>query len=307
MNLTPRLNEAFQRQLNDWQDAKKRYEALKDVEVRRLAFSDAPLWFQHNPARAVSTAAKTDPESIKKRPCFLCSSNRPAEQTTLEEFGTYEVLLNPFPIFDFHLTIVDKQHRHQDAIDFSDMAQFAAIHPGLTTFYNGSRSGASAPDHLHFQATRTESLPLCDYLLSNPGKLLAKQDGCSFYMVDSPAAKALHVISKEFSPLIEKWLTLLLPQNPDEGAPDKSMRNLLIWIDDKEFLHTVLYPRSKHRPDCYNVGRLVSPGAVDMTGLLILPNKEDFDEMSPFEAARILDEVSYDFTTSTALKNLLLQ
>lgn len=307
MNLTPQLTGAFREQLDRWPEARSRYEALRGVETKLLFFGDIPLRFQHNPARAVSTAAKVDDASIAERPCFLCRCHRPSGQFVLERFGTsYEVLLNPFPIFPLHLTVASTEHQHQDTVDFADMSRFAETHPGLAAFYNGSHSGASAPDHLHFQATQTESLPLCAYIEENPGNLVALQEATEFFIADDLPAKALHIVSASFTPIQSRWLDLLLPPSPDTGFPDRSMRNVVMWKDAADRLHTLLFPRSRHRPACYGERRMVSPGAVDMTGLIILPRRHDFDEMTVFEAARILEEVSYDFTASPVLKNLLM-
>lgn len=312
-DLTSALIAAARKQLTLWDFAADNYRKLSDVRRKELRYGDLPLATQFNPARAVSTAAKVDSESIRNRPCFLCESNHPNQQFSLERFGDWDVLLNPFPIFDLHFTIVHSQHQPQDNIDFSDMAAFTLSHPSLVAFYNGSAAGASCPDHLHFQATMRSSLPLCAFLESEPGKLIAKDGKVSFYIADALPAVALHIISDTFSPLIARWLDSLLM--PDlGGCPSKSLRNVLMWVDDSLRLHTLLFPRSKHRPDCYTssplddgTGRMVSPGAVDMACLVITPRECDYKALNAFDVARILSEVSYDFTSSDSLRNLLMR
>ncbi len=146
------IDEFFQRQLSRWPAVRERYEALANVEVKRVG----EYKVQFNPARAVSTAAKVDPASIAARPCFLCKKNRPAEQLALE-WEDLEILVNPFPIFPGHLTIAAKEHTPQNLLGRADqMRRLSRELPGYTIFFNGAKSGASAPDHFHFQAVPSE-------------------------------------------------------------------------------------------------------------------------------------------------------
>lgn len=311
MNLTEQLLQNVGRQLEAWPMAAGNYRKLAGVRRKHLRFGDVPLSLQFNPARIISTAARTDAKSISQRPCFLCAANRPEEQFSLERLGDeYEVLLNPFPIFNPHFTIAATAHRHQDDTDFFAMARFAMEHPGLTAFYNGSRSGASAPDHLHFQAALTADIPLCAYLEQAPGKLLSLDHGSRFCLADQLAALALHIIAPEYQLIHLRWLNTLLPVSTDSMTPDRSMRNLFMWTDAAGRFHIVQFPRSAHRPACYyaegDAQRLVSPGAVDMSGMLILPRECDFEGIDSFEAARLLAEVGFDITTLPALRTLLL-
>lgn len=302
------------RQLEEWPSAAENFRRLKQVKKRSFTFGDVPLASQFNPARAVSTGAKIDAKSISERPCFLCRINRSADQHVLYNFGEWEILLNPFPIFPVHFTIAHTSHQHQDNIRFSDMSEFVKTFPQLTAFYNGSAAGASCPDHLHFQATLNSEIPLCHYLVDCPGKLIAVEDSTRIYIVDSTPAIALHIVSGDFNEVAERWIGMLLPAD-EAGMPDKSRRNLFMWKDDEGLLHTLLFLRSKHRPECYTSdaedcanGRfMVSPGAIDMSGIVITPRKHDFDTLSGYDIARLLNEVSYDFTSSDQLKNLLMR
>lgn len=311
---TSDLFDAFRRQLDTWPMAADNYRKLSEVRQNQMRFGDLTVATQFNPARAVSTGAKVDAKTISERPCFLCECNRPPQQFPLERFGDWEVLLNPFPIFDIHFTIAHTRHQHQDNIDFADMARFTLTHLGLLTFYNGSASGASCPDHLHFQATRSSLLPICGYLEEAPGKLVAKQKNFTVYIADELPAAALHIVSDGFAAEIQKWADMLL--KPDDcGIPDKSLRNLLMWTDRSGRLHTLLFPREKHRPDCYTSDAadctdghyMVSPGAIDMACLVITPRLCDYERLGVFQIARLLSEVSYDFTSSDMLRNLLMR
>ncbi|MCM1310748.1 MAG: DUF4922 domain-containing protein [Bacteroides sp.] len=146
------IEDFFKKQLAIWPEVAARYEALKNVEVKNVG----DHCVQFNPARAVSTAAKVDAASIAARPCFLCAENRPKEQIALE-WGDYEILVNPFPIFPGHLTIAAKTHIPQTLERrFEDMQKLSRQLPGYTLFFNGAKAGASAPDHMHFQAVPSE-------------------------------------------------------------------------------------------------------------------------------------------------------
>ncbi len=328
MNSTSNLLDNFNRQLAAWPLARNNFEALGAVQTREFIFGDFPLILQFNPARIRSTTAKVDTASIAERKCFLCAENRPSEQVSLEETDQWLVLANPYPIFSPHFTIVSKQHQDQDNIDFAHMALFAARHPGLVAFYNGSCSGASCPDHLHFQAIATSALPLCKIVEGDPGSTLSKEGNFTVYIPEFLPVNALHFItpapserpesagpqSVTYAERLSRWLTLTLPANPAEGiACMKGMRNLLMWVDDSGRLHTILFPRSKHRPDIYHLPdgaprqALISPGAIDMAGVVILPRREDFLKLNKFDVARALMEVSYDFRESAGFKSLLVQ
>lgn len=306
-----RILNAADRQLSEWQLARDNYSHLSLSHQKHLKIGDSPLILQHNPARIVSTGAKLDADNISKRPCFLCSCNRPCEQFVLESFGPWQVLLNPYPIFNYHFTIVHTVHQHQDNIDFADMAHFASSYRGLTAFYNASASGASCPDHLHFQAVRSTDIPLCGFLESNPGKLLAKDSGCMFYLSDETAAAAIHIVSDMYTPLVNRWLNYPFQSHIATNRQHQQLRNILMWCDIQQRLHTLLFLRSKHRPACFYAEdeskRLVSPGAIDMAQIIILPRREDFDRFTAFDAGRVLDEVSFDPRDGDALKTLLTE
>lgn len=292
--------------------AAENYRRLTDIKRRKLTFSGITITLQHNPERVRSTAADTTAGAIAKRPCFLCRSNRPEEQQVLQTLDDdWEILLNPFPIFPIHYTIAHSRHQHQDNLDPRHMVHFVDTYPTLTAFYNASASGASAPDHLHFQAMPTTMLPLLSQLEQNPGKLLATQTGNRFHIADWLPAPALHITASDYSALQTRWLNTLLPTDPDTLLPDRSRRNIFFWRDAESTLHTLLFPRSKHRPECYYATdathRLVSPGAIDMAAMLILPRLEDFQTITAPQAARILAEVSIDPISLPRLRNLLLQ
>lgn len=146
------LKEFINRQLRLWPEAASRFKALEAVEIKDVGGYKV----QFNPSRAVSTAAKVDAASVAARRCFLCAANRPEQQISLP-WEDLEILVNPFPIFPEHLTIAAKEHTPQSLRGrVEQMRRLSKELPGYTVFFNGAKCGASAPDHMHFQAVPSE-------------------------------------------------------------------------------------------------------------------------------------------------------
>ena len=160
MQINQQVKALFNEQTANWALARNNFEGLKTVQTKTFAFGDYDVRVQFNPARIVSSGAKVDAKTIAERKCFLCAANRPAEQRSVE-FGDYEILVNPFPIFPEHFTIPRKEHVDQQIKPFfADMLRLAKAMDEYLVFYNGPRCGASAPDHMHFQAGTKDFLPL---------------------------------------------------------------------------------------------------------------------------------------------------
>lgn len=286
----------FSEQLSRWDDARQRFEKLKDVKIKQLTMGELTLDAQFNPSRIVSTGAKIDKGAIAKRPCFLCEQNRPPQQIKLSAFGgEFQVLINPFPILPGHLVIACSHHVEQRlGAHFHKMCVMADALPGYMVFYNGPKCGASAPDHLHFQAGMRGSVPIeRDWnLFSKALRPVASAKGV--YSVENYACPALAIeggISESvaaFDALYGKLQT----KSGDEEFP----LNVVVWKEG-DGLVTVVFLRSKHRPDCYFAEGaeklLVSPGSVDMGGLLITPREEDFNAITATKASGILSEVTF--------------
>lgn len=302
------LHRFFTDQLGVWPEAKARYDALDNVCTRTVMVDGYPVLLQHNPARAVSTAAKVDSESIRQRKCFLCPDARPSQQTSLSLVDGYDVLVNPFPIFPEHFTIVSHKHEPQSGVDLNVAAELAMRLPGYAVFFNGAKSGASAPDHLHLQAGNEDFLPLTRYSELNPGQVIAADGPTTVYAMDELPMSALHIVTPVLSDYALRWLDMLLPDNAD-GLPDRDMRNIVFRRGADDNLHILFFPRLAHRPSCYYDKErmlMVSPGAVDMCGVLILPRKDDFDSIERSDIRGIYDEVSYRYCESERFKTLLL-
>lgn len=279
MDIIPMLVEVRDHQLGFWQLAQKNYDNLGHVERRPFCIGALKGAVQFNPDRIVSTGAKVDKESIAKRKCFLCAGNRPPEQLSEEILPGWEFLINPFPILPLHFTIAATQHIPQDCIPIDAIAMAEKL-PGMTIFFNGARAGASAPDHLHCQAVMTSELPLMRYL----------EDG------GDPAALPFcveyGVITRDPLGLV-KMAELVDVKGIDKvtGEPDKDLVNAYFWIGKDNLLRIAVIPRSAHRPECYP-DMMVSPGAIDMAGIIVVPRSEDFAAITDSDIARIYDDVA---------------
>ena len=288
----------FDRQLTTWDEVRQRYGELANVETRELVGEGMPVEVQWNPARIRSTGAKIDARSLSERPCFLCLENRPKEQIHRVIDGKYELLVNPFPILPVHFTLPTIKHHPQAILPmYGTICRLLAKNSELTFLYNGPKCGASAPDHAHLQAVSTGILPLQKNWLRlsrNLVEVVKKEDESGIWLVaDYPAAAFL--IRSNFPETNErlfKRLYACLPQREDETEP---MMNIIAWRQGDTMLSVVL-PRRQHRPACYTQegeGQyIISPGAVDMGGLIITPREEDFRKITPEVAMGIYQEVS---------------
>lgn len=287
------ISRFFNRQLEVWTDARHRFRDLKHVETRQ--FSDQ-LKLQWNPARIVSTGAKIDKKTLGERPCFLCDKNRPKEQMSKQIDEKFHLLVNPFPILPVHFTIPARKHQPQLIYkNYGEMHRFISLHSDLMVFYNGPKCGASAPDHLHFQAGTNGILPLqtnWQRLSRNLTDIISLNDEEKISVVCDFIVPAFVIISKsaESDEALFRRLYKAMPQRGDETEP---MMNIISWRKGEEFISVVI-PREKHRPEAYfaegDAQFVVSPGALDMSGLIITPREEDFRKLTEEKALSLLQE-----------------
>ena len=287
------ISRFFNRQLEVWTDARHRFRDLKHVETRQ--FSDQ-LKLQWNPARIVSTGAKIDKKTLGERPCFLCDKNRPKEQMSKQIDEKFHLLVNPFPILPVHFTIPARKHQPQLIYkNYGEMHRFISLHSDLMVFYNGPKCGASAPDHLHFQAGTNGILPLqtnWQRLSRNLTDIISLNDEEKISVVRDFIVPAFVIISKsaESDESLFRRLYKAMPQRGDETEP---MMNIISWRKGEEFISVVI-PREKHRPEAYfaegDAQFVVSPGALDMSGLIITPREEDFRKLTEEKALSLLQE-----------------
>ena len=296
------LQRFFDLQLDRWSDADRRYRDLRRVETRELPVGASTIVAQWNPARIVSTGAKMDSKTLGERPCFLCDGNRPGEQMHRIVDNKWELLVNPFPILPMHFTIPSLKHRPQSVKDsIGELYRLLTDFPELLVFYNGPKSGASAPDHNHLQAGTSGVVPLqksWQRLSRDLTTVVSLSDDADISVIDDYPCPALLVRSttKEAGDRLFRHVYAALPQREDETEP---MMNVLGWRRDGEYLLVVI-PRDKHRPDCYTAEGdqqfIVSPGSLDMAGLMITPREEDFRRLTPELAVSILRECGLDET-----------
>ena len=297
MNDSPLLR-FFNRQLEKWGDARRRYYDLRNVQTRELVVGASSFHVQWNPARMVSTGASIDKKDIDKRPCFLCENNRPKEQFKKPIDSQYDLLVNPFPILPIHFTIPNVKHVPQLIREaYGEIHKLLEEYPELMVFYNGPKCGASAPDHAHFQAGTSGTLPLqksWKRLSHHLTKIVSLNDDEDISLIEEYPCPAMLIRSRSQygDEQLFRRLYEAMPQHDDEVEP---MMNIVSWRYRDEYL-SVIFLRSKHRPDCYyaegDEQYIISPGALDMAGLFITPRHEDFERLTPERALSILAEVS---------------
>ena len=295
----------FEKQLAQWPDAAKRYEALATVMQRDF---ENGVSLQYNPSRAASTAAKVDAASIAERPCFLCAKNRPAEQVAENALGSLELLVNPYPILPMHFTLPARKHVPQVLKPmFADMLHLAGRWQGLALFYNGAKCGASAPDHAHLQAVRCSDVPLLKALAAGAlslGEPVCGVEDAYVYNVKGYVVPFFMIISKKVSHSVELVNNLLAAMPVHDGELEPRM-NVISYHSLVEGYVTIVIPRAQHRPVCYYADdasqRLVSPGTLDMAGLVVTPRECDFEALTADEAAALLREVAISNETAGAI------
>ena len=300
-------------QLSVWPLAAANFRALKSVNVKDVDVCGLNCHVQYNPCRIASSTANTSPEAIAARPCFLCSATRPAEQFHLKFNGRkhreYNIQINPYPIFPNHLVIVRSEHIPQ-AIwhHFPDMMSFTLRYPGYTVFYNGPRSGASAPDHLHFQACPRNLMPLetaIDRFLDAPGESIATNKDASLYHYTG-YTRGVFALKAKTSKSMAKLFYRLLCCFSAEDQTEEPKFNLYTWYVDDEYRTAVIFRVSErsHHYSAQGTDHLtMSPGAADMAGLFIAPMAEDFSKVD----ARLLGEMLEEVTIDAAQEEVILR
>lgn len=281
-------------QLSSWEMAQNNYDALKRVRVKDVEVNGCLYKIQFNPARIVSSAAKVDSKSIQERKCFLCPANLPPMQKGILFGEHYQILVNPFPIFPKHLTVPELQHIDQHILHrFGDMIDLAAYAEDYVIFYNGPKCGASAPDHMHFQAGNKGFLTIeQEWKEKRTEKIITCKDATLWALNDDPRTTLLiEAGSKETAIMLFNTVYQAMPSKSGENEP---MMNVLVWKEQRNWV-ACIFPRDKHRPSCYtaegDANILISPASVDMGGVFITPLEKDFEKITANDIADILGEV----------------
>ena len=256
------LNSLFEQQMAQWPECRERYEQLARAGRRTLIVDGRPYVLSYNPGRSASAKAlivNGKPmtmgveEKGKARPCFLCEHALPEQQLrvmveTLPSHHEYIVAVNPFPIVDHHFTIICREHVRQDIHDrVWDMAFFADLFPDYLIFFNGACSGASAPDHAHFQAVPKRSVPLVGW-----NEDVRTQLGVTRHL-----------------PHVE----------------DSDHKNIIAWTEGSE-AYWLVVDRKAHRPTQYFLPDddpnkvIYSPACLEFCGMVPLCREEDFNKLT---------------------------
>ena len=301
-------------QLSQWPMACGNYRALKNVKVREVEAGGLAVKLQFNPARMISSAAKLDKATLAARKCFLCSENRPAEQAKLKFEGRkgkkYHILVNPYPIFPEHLVIAAVRHTDQSIWHrYIDMLDLARKYEDFTFFYNGPKSGASAPDHHHFQAAPKDLIPLrndVDILCEGSEdslKYLTSVQDASLYHYEK-FTTGIFVIRSETAKSAAKLFYRLLDCAPVGDGETEPQFNLFTYRADNEFRSIVVF-RSRHRSHHYFSDGpdhlTMSPGCADMGGVFIVPVAEEYEKLTPELLEEMIAEVSVDKETEARI------
>jgi len=309
--LNSKITELLHEQVSNWELARTNFAGLKTVRTKSFDFGDFEVKVQFNSARIVSSGAKVDAKTIAERKCFLCTENRPAEQNSVDA-GDYLVLVNPFPIFPEHFTIPRKEHVDQQIKPyFADMLELAKALDDYLIFYNGPRCGASAPDHMHFQAGTKDFLPLVnDYtrLKDTHAQLLVESENFQLYNFNNYLRTVYCIESTDVESAkdaFEKLYTYFTsPPAPlleergeiEVGGEVEPMLNIVCTFDDGKWFTFVL-PRKTFRPWQYSAEGeqqlLVSPATVEMCGIFITPIEAHFEKITKEDVESILKQASF--------------
>ena len=282
------------------------YGALKEVEVKDMTIDGFPAKLFFNPARVRSVMADVSPEALQKRVCFLCPDGlEPLQLTTVWDSPTgqtYFIRVNPFPIFNHHFTISSAIHERQTfAPHMESMLHLAKELPEMTIFYNGPMCGASAPDHMHFQAVPRHSLPIEDHFDANyANAILVQETDLQTHLAAVKKVLAMGTIPEEASQ------TGSLTAGASHAEEYEPRWNIVSWYEPASSPHcliasspkfnTIVFFRRESRPMCFFAPEeeriLFSPGTVEMGGVGIVANRESFDRLTPSKLHDIIREVA---------------
>jgi hypothetical protein len=296
IKINQEVKSLFHEQVSNWELARVNYEGLKTIRTKSFSFGDFEVNVQFNPARIVSSGAKVDAKTIAGRKCFLCEENRPAEQRSID-MDDYSILVNPYPIFPQHFTIPRKEHAIQEIKPyFADMLILAKALDDFIVFYNGPKCGASAPDHMHFQAGTKDFLPLLsDYKRMKPteGEMIDEGENYQLYKLKNYLRKVYCIESDTilsaqtiFENLYTKWQV---------EQKEEPLMNIVCSYEDGIW-YTFIFPRAAFRPWQYSTKGddqlMVSPATVEMSGIFITPIESHFEKITGDDVISIFEQCS---------------
>ncbi|MCE1189355.1 MAG: DUF4922 domain-containing protein [Ignavibacteria bacterium] len=312
MSFAAIVEDLLKRQTEEWELCGKNYADLSGTKLRKFDFEGVQINIQCNPGRITSTSAKVDNKSISERKCFLCEENRPAVQKGIDALGEYNVLVNPFPIFPMHYTITNKGHVQQRLLGrFIDMLNLSKdMGEKFLIFYNGPKCGASAPDHMHFQAGNLGFLPLEAQMekLRSMSVATLYPGTSTVRFVDDGLRKMVFLEGGNQSELNSSFETVFASLQRTQGIFEEPMMNVISYFQpESETYSVIIFVRKKHRPECYFAEGekqiMLSPAAVDIGGTCITPRQEDFEKITADDLKQIFHEVFVDEDYFLRLQN----
>ena len=311
-NFVDAAKRLLERQKETWPILQSGYNSLKSIKTKSIQFNGFKFIIQFNPGRYNSSSAMIDEKSINNRQCFLCIENLPAEQKGII-IKDYILLANPFPIFQEHFTISNIKHRNQLIKDsFEDLLLFSRIlSQYYTVFYNGPQCGASAPDHLHFQAGSKNAMPLdneYNFLISKYGKIISDKNDCKVYGIYDGLRKIISIEGRDEKKIINIF-NLFYKEYASHSNSVEPMMNILCLYEEIKGWKVNIMLRGKHRPDDFYIKGeeriLFSPAACDFGGLCITPLEKDFNRFDKELLNNIFNEISLSkIKFHTIIKNL---
>jgi ATP adenylyltransferase/5',5'''-P-1,P-4-tetraphosphate phosphorylase II len=288
-----------EQQLATWPMLRDAVAGLARVEYKKVRVRGSEVLAQFNPQRIVSTAAKVDAATIKQRPCFLCAENLPPEERGIAFGADFVALYNPFPVLPRHLVITSRRHIPQTIEgNFGTLLDLALDLGGeFFVLYNGAACGASAPDHLHFQACVRESAPIIPEIDTWERRGLSKNSGVESFTLKDYRVNALVARGNDRLAVYEWFERALRCLAEITGAESEPMINLVVTRGGGRWT-VIIFPRSKHRPDRYfadgDAKLTVSPAAIDLAGVLVVPQPDHFSKITSRDVEEIYAEVTLD-------------
>lgn len=301
----------FKTQLSNWELMKSNYDALKSVQTKSFWFDGFKLKVQFNPERIKSTSAEVDEKSIKNRECFLCIENLPDEQKGILLTDDYVLLSNPYPILPQHFTIASLSHKPQRILQtFNEFLELSKLlSPKYSLVYNGPACGASAPDHLHFQAGTKYFIPVendIQQLKNDFGRIVKEDELITTSFIDDGLRKIIFIESIDKEKTEQTFKVIFNLYEKLSGIKPEPMMNLICSYDLEFGWNVKIFLRSKHRPDCFFKEDpdkiLVSPAAVDLGGVVVTPRETDYLKVDEEILPQIFNEVSLDKNTFSLLE-----
>ncbi len=292
--------ELLAQQKESWPELRQGCESLASIRTRDIACAGFSVRLQYNPGRITNSMAEVSPAGVSERPCFLCPGHLPEEQKGILYRSQYLILANPRPIFPAHFTISHVEHRPQEISEEMDtfLRLLCDFGSGWTVFYNGPRCGASAPDHLHFQACPAGQLPVEKEIGEAERRTpLRGYDGIIVYRLNDMGRETVILEGSDAAAVSRGLKNFLNALRRVLTIREEPMMNIAGFHDEKKW-RLVIFPRRKHRPDAFfregDARVVVSPGLIDMGGVLVTPAEKDFKGLDAAAAEAIYREVSLE-------------